>query len=90
VLQSEHAHFTLLWNGASANQKLLLEALASEQPGRPFTVAYRRAHGLPSASSIQRAARSLLERELVAASGGTYEIAEPFFAEWIGANISRA
>jgi uncharacterized protein len=88
VLRSEHAHFSLLWNAASAVQKLLLEALASDQPGRPFTIAYRRAHDLPSASNIQRAARTLVEREVIAASGGSYEIAEPFLAEWIRANIS--
>jgi len=88
VLRSEHAHFSLLWNAASPVQKLLLEALAAEQPGRPFTIAYRRDHDLPSASNIQRAARALVQREVVAASGGSYEIAEPFLAEWIVANIS--
>ena len=88
VLRSEHAHFTLLWDAASAGQKLLLEALAAEQPGRPFTVGYRRAHDLPSASNVQRAARALVEREIVAADGGSLEIAEPFLAEWIGANIA--
>jgi uncharacterized protein len=87
VLRSEHAHFSLLWNAASAVQKLLLEALASEQPGRPFTIAYRRAHDLPSASNIQRAARALVEREVIAANGGSFEIAEPFLAQWIQANI---
>ena len=87
VLRSEHAHFTLLWDAASANQKLLLEALAAEQPGRPFSADYRRAHDLPSASHVQRAARALVEREIVAADAGAYEIAEPFLAEWIGANI---
>jgi uncharacterized protein len=88
VLRSEHAHFTLLWEGASAAQKLLLEALASDQPGRPFTIAYRRAHDLPSASNVQRAARTLVERETVTGRGGSFEIAEPFLAEWIAANIS--
>ena len=87
VLRSEHAHFTLLWNAASPVQKLLLEALASEQPGRPFTVAYRRDHDLPSASNIQRAARTLVQREVVTATRGSHEIAEPFLAEWIAANI---
>ena len=90
VLRSEHAHFSLLWNAASPVQKLLLEALASEQPGRPFTVAYRRDHDLPSASNIQRAARALVQREVVAATRGSYEIAEPFLAEWIAANISSS
>jgi hypothetical protein len=90
VLRSEHAHFTLLWDGASTAQKLLLGALAAEQPGRPFTIEYRRAHDLPSASNLQRAARTLVQREIVVASRGAYEIAEPFLAEWIAANIFGA
>ena len=36
VLRSEHAHFQLRWDQASAAQKLLLQALAAE-PGRPLT-----------------------------------------------------
>jgi uncharacterized protein len=87
VLRSEHAHFSLLWESASANQKLVLEALATEQPGRVFTAGYRRAHDLPSASHVQRAARALVEREIVAADAGSYEIAQPFLAEWVRVNI---
>jgi len=83
VLRSEHAHFQVRWDDASATQKLILEALARE-PGRPMTSAYRAAHSLPSVSSIQAALRALTERELVARErGGSYRIAEPFLAEWI-------
>jgi hypothetical protein len=88
VLRSEHAHFSLLWDAASAVQRLLLQALSSQQPGRPFTIEYRRRHGLPSASNLQRAARALVEREVIVGDGGSYEIAEPFLAEWIRVNIS--
>ncbi len=87
VLRAEHAHFSLLWNGASSVQKRVLRALAAEQPGRPFTAAYRRVHNLPSVASVQRAARSLLDREVVTAERGSYAIAEPFLAEWIAATI---
>ena len=34
VLQSEHAHFSLVWDGLSAGQRLLLEALAREPGSR--------------------------------------------------------
>lgn len=88
VLRSEHAHFSLLWESCSRAQRLLLEALAREQPGRPFTSEYRDAHGLPSAPTMQRAARSLVEREVLCRDGGAYEIAEPFLAEWIRASIA--
>jgi hypothetical protein len=87
VVRSEHAHFSLLWESASANQKLVLQALAADQPGRPFSAGYRRVHDLPSASHVQRAARALVEREIVRNDAGAYEIAEPFLTEWIRVNI---
>src|ERR1700754_4761771 len=45
VLQSEHAHFSLVWDGLAAGQRVLLEALARE-PGRPLAAAYRSRHRL--------------------------------------------
>ena len=82
VLRSEHAHFSLLWDGASAVQKLLLQALAHE-PGRPFTGAYRDRHNLPAATNVQKALRALAQREIVIGEGGSYRIVEPFLAEWL-------
>ncbi len=52
VLRSEHAHFSLLWDGASRVQRLVLQALARE-PGRPFRADYRSRHEL--ATRDQRA-----------------------------------
>ena len=85
VLRSEHAHFQLRWDDASAVQKLILVALARE-PGRPMTNSYRARYELPSVSAIQAALRALVERELVLKdAGGSYRIAEPFLDEWIRA-----
>jgi hypothetical protein len=89
VLRSEHAHFSLLWDGAATAQRLLLEALARQQPGHPLSADYRREHGLPAASTMQKAARALVEREIIASDGGANSIAEPFLAEWIRANIVK-
>jgi uncharacterized protein len=77
VLRSEHAHFSLLWEGASTGQKL------AREPGRPFTAAYRSRHELPPATNVQKALRALTQRELVAGDGGAYRIVEPFLAEWV-------
>jgi hypothetical protein len=83
ALHSEHAHFSLLWDAAASGQRLLLQALAAE-PGRPYTAAYRREHGLPAATNVQKALQALRRRELVTTdSHGTVSIAEPFYAEWI-------
>jgi uncharacterized protein len=87
VLRSEHAHFSLLWDGASAVQKQVLRALARE-PGHPFTVDYRARHDLPAATNVQKALRALAQREVVRGEGGAYRIVEPFLAEWVEANVN--
>jgi hypothetical protein len=90
VLRSEHAHFSLRWDSASAVQRLVLEALATE-PGRPLSGSYRETHQLPGASSVQAALEALTERELVVKnSDGSYRIAEPFLAQWILENVVAA
>jgi hypothetical protein len=89
VLRSEHGHFSLLWERASKPQKLTLQALA-EEPGRPFTTDYRRRHFLPAATNVQRALQALVEAEVVVGEGGEYRISEPFLAQWVLSNISRA
>jgi hypothetical protein len=87
VLRSENSHFTLVWENASSVQRLVLEALALE-PGRALSGEYRRRHGLPAASSVQKALAVLARRELVAREEGVHRIAEPFLAEWIARSES--
>lgn len=89
VLRSEHAHFTLLWEDASAVQRILLQALARD-PGRPFTAAYRSRHNLPASTNVQKALKALEQREVVAGSAGRYRIVEPFLAEWLRASLGEA
>jgi hypothetical protein len=84
VLRSEHTHFSLLWDRASANQKLVLQALARE-PGHPFSEDYRRRHALRPVSSTQKAVEALEREELVARDRGHVRIVEPFLAEWLRA-----
>ena len=82
VLHSEHAHFSLLWESASAHQRLLLKALA-EEPGHPIAADYRRRHALPGASSVQRALGALEKTELIGRDKGKAWISEPFLAQWL-------
>jgi hypothetical protein len=82
VFNSEHAHFSLVWESASAHQRLLLRALA-EEPGRPLAADYRRRHALPGASSVQRALGALEHGELVGRRGSEAWINEPFLAQWL-------
>jgi uncharacterized protein len=83
VLHGENAHFTLVWESASRAQRLVLQAIAAE-PGRVQGEAYRLRHGLPAASTVQRAVETLASDELVArGEDGAYRISEPFLREWI-------
>jgi hypothetical protein len=89
LLRSEHAHFSLLWERAAAAQRLVLLALAAEQPARPLSGDYQRRHSLPSTATVQTALEALTDAELVSRVGrGEYRIAEPFLAEWIALNES--
>jgi hypothetical protein len=84
TLRSEHSHFTLIWDGVSAAQKRVLQALAQEQPGRPLGSDYQRRHSLPATPTVQTALNALERAELVGRLGrGAYRIAEPFLTEWI-------
>ncbi len=88
VLQSEHAHFSLVWDGLAAGQRVLLEALARE-PGRPLAGEYRTRHRLAGPSSVQGALAALTDRELVEREpDGGYRVMEPFLTEWLAAVVS--
>ncbi|HEX3911734.1 MAG TPA: ATP-binding protein [Solirubrobacteraceae bacterium] len=89
LLRSEHAHFSLLWERAAAAQRLVLLALAAEQPGRPLSSDYQSRHSLPSTATVQTALGALVDAELLSRIGrGEYRIAEPFLAEWIALSES--
>jgi hypothetical protein len=84
TLRSENAHFGLLWDGLPAAQRLVLLALADEQPGHPLTSEYQRRHSLPATPTVQTALGALVRAELVTRPGrGEYAIAEPFLTEWL-------
>jgi uncharacterized protein len=86
VLRAENAHFTYMWDTIPRTQRLVLQALAIEPAAQLLSEQYRARHGLPAASSVQRAVGELVEAEIVARSGrGAYAIAEPFLARWIRA-----
>ena len=83
LLASEHNHFDRIWDDATPTERVLLAALARE-PGRVFSGDYRRRHGLPAPTNVQRSISSLVRRELVGKDAeGLYEIIEPFLADWV-------
>jgi uncharacterized protein len=83
LLESEHNHFSLVWEDSNRTERLMLLALAGG-PARVFSADFRRAHRLPAATNVQKALTRLTSRELVTRlSRGTYGIGEPFLAEWL-------
>lgn len=87
VLRAENAHFTYIWDTIPRTQRLVLQALATEPAGRLLSDEYRARHGLPAASSVQRAVGELVKAELVVREGrGGYVVMEPFLAQWVLAN----
>jgi uncharacterized protein len=84
VLHGENAHFSLVWERASQVQRLVLQALALEPTTSLTAAEYRHRHDLPGSSSVARAVEALVEDELLRQlAPGSYEIAEPFLAEWL-------
>jgi AAA+ ATPase superfamily predicted ATPase len=89
VLRAENAHFGLVWEHASRAQRLVLQALALEPTTTLTATEYRRRHNLPGTSSIARAVEALLDDELLRQRApGSYELAEPFLAEWLAARLA--
>lgn len=86
VLQSEHAHFSLLWERLAPTHRVVLLALCAEA-GRPMTRAYQVRHGLPPATTVQKALDAMVRAEIVVRRGrGDYAVAEPFLQQWVTAN----
>lgn len=84
VLRTEGAHFTRIWDTIALTQRLVLQAVAQDPPEQITSTAYRALHGLPAASSVQKATSALVKGELLRRDGpGRYAISEPFLAEWV-------
>ncbi|HET7571478.1 MAG TPA: ATP-binding protein [Gaiellaceae bacterium] len=88
VVRGENAHFSLVWERASQVQRLVLQALVAEPTTSLTSTDYRQRHGLPASSSVARAVEALVEDELLRQRApGSYELAEPFLAEWLRARL---
>lgn len=84
LLERESYAYTALWESFRPNQRRLLLGLATEPPGvRPFSSDFVRHYHLRSASSAQRAAQALLERDIIDREDGSFVISDRFFRAWI-------
>lgn len=85
LLERESYAYTALWESLTLSQRRLLTGLASEEerPAKVFSSAFLGRYGLGSASSAQRAAATLIDRDVIDRDNGSFVVADRFFHIWI-------
>lgn len=84
LLDRESYAYATLWESLSLNQRRLLKGLAHEPADvRPFSAAFVRDYHLGTASNVQRASETLLERDVIDRENGSYLISDRFLRIWI-------
>ncbi len=83
LLDRETYAYSELWESLAVNQRRLLRGLASEPNAKPFSGGFVARYALGSPSTSQRAAESLLQRDLIDRDSGSYLITDRFFRIWI-------
>jgi AAA+ ATPase superfamily predicted ATPase len=84
LLQRESYAYTLLWESLTKNHQRFLRGLATEKSGAsPFSSEFVHRHGVRTASNAQRAAESLISRDIIDRDNGTFIITDRFFRLWI-------
>jgi hypothetical protein len=84
LLAHENYAYTTLWESLAMNQRRFLKGLASEPTGvKPFASDFLQRHGLGSASNVQRAIESLLERDVIDRNNSSFIIVDRFFKIWV-------
>lgn len=89
LLDREDYAYTTLWESLPLNPKRLLEALATEEDGKIYSSEFIEKHSLKTPSNVQRAAQSLLERDLIDHDDGAYFISDRFFRLWLQKRINK-
>ncbi len=84
MIASNDTIFREILSNIPEKQKLLLYAIAKEgEASRITSVDFVRRHSLPSASSVQAAAKKLLERDVITEINKVYSVTDKLFAMWI-------
>ena len=84
INQNEEAYKDLLYQ-LTARQRDLLVAVSREGKAKQITgAAFVKRYHLPSASSVQKSAQTLMEKQLLTHQQGIYEVYDKFMAEWLG------
>jgi len=83
LVSRESSVFIAIWEELTIKQKNLLAALAKEEYPEIFGKKFLETYGIGPASSIQKAIKKLLKKELIQQENGSYVIYDLFFKKWI-------
>ena len=83
INQNEEAYKDVLYQ-LTARQRDLFVAVSRESKAKQITgMSFVKRHHLSSASSVQKSAQALLEKQLLTHQQGVYEIYDKFMSEWL-------
>ena len=83
LVSRESSVYIAIWEELTIKQKNLLAALAKEEYPEIFSKKFLEKYGIGPASSIQKALKNLLKKELVQQENGSYVVYDLFFKKWI-------
>jgi len=84
LLRRESHAYVILWESLTKNEQRFLRGLADRQtPPQPFSSDFTRQYGLRSASNAQRAAASLVAKDLMEREAASFVINDRFLRMWI-------
>lgn len=83
LLERESYAYTTLWELLTKNHQRFLRGLAAEEEARPFSAEFIQKYGLRTPSNAQRAAESLLEKDVIDRHDGSFLITDRFFRLWV-------
>ena len=83
LVSRESSTYIAMWEELTIKQKNLMVALAKEESPEVFSKKFLETYGLGPSSSIQKALKKLLKKELIQQENGSYIIYDLFFKKWI-------
>lgn len=84
ILQEQEPVYQNYCSWLTANQQMLLVAVAKEQSvEKPLANSFLRSHNLASPSSVKTALTSLLDKQLLTFANGKYSVTDIFFSLWL-------
>ena len=84
LISRESSTYIAMWEELTSKQKNLMVALAAkEESPEVFSKKFLETYGPGPSSSIQKALKKLLKKELIQQENGSYIIYDLFFKKWI-------